>query len=129
DTYAPLSLVVAVFGEPKAKRALHTWTVRAARWVDAYAGPDDIVAFDAAFDSWVYPAYGANLSREVVFLHPDGGPVTVPPDVQWVAIDRGWSCVFGHPLFVDFSEELWQKYIFRGAPLPEYLVVYRQLLQ
>ncbi len=129
DTYAPFSFVAAAFVDPKYSRTSVTWTVRAASWVDANAAPEDSIAFDGAFDSWIYPAYGADLGRKVVFLHSEQGePVVIPPNVKWVAIDRSWSCVFGHPKFVDFSLASWGRYILRGKPLPEDLIVYRQLV-
>jgi hypothetical protein len=60
-------------------------TLRAAVAVDQWAGPHDVIAADGGTGSWVYPAYGAKLTRDVVFLHGDD----VPPDAQWVIIDRG----------------------------------------
>jgi hypothetical protein len=126
DAYAPIDFVAAVFADPKYSRAIRTWTIRAGSWVDANAGPNDVIAFDGAFDAWIYPAYGAELSRRLIFLHADAAPPTIPSDADWVAIDRSWSCVFGHPKFVDFG--VWSKYILRGKALPEDLVVYNQLL-
>jgi 4-amino-4-deoxy-L-arabinose transferase-like glycosyltransferase len=126
DAYAPIDFVATVFADPKYSRAIRTWTIRAGSWVDANAGPNDVIAFDGAFDAWIYPAYGADLSRRLIFLHSDGAPPTIPSEANWVAIDRSWSCVFGHPKFIDFG--VWWKYILRGKPLPEDLVVYNQLL-
>jgi hypothetical protein len=126
DAYAPVTFVAAVFADPRYSRAIRSWTVRSASWVDANAGPEDVIAFDGAFDTWSYPAFGAELSRRVLFLHSDGQEVKIPDDANWVAVDRSWHCAFGHPKFADFGE--WSKYILRGRPLPEDLIVFQQLL-
>jgi hypothetical protein len=127
DPYVPASFVGAAIADPKLSRTIRTWTTRAGSWVDANAAPDDVVAFDGAFDAWIYPAFGATFGRRLVFLHSDGrGPVAIDDDVRWVAIDRSWHCVFGNPQFTDFS--VWDEFILRGEPLPEDLAVYQQLL-
>jgi hypothetical protein len=138
DRFAPLPFVGHVYADPTLSRAILAWStdlsslytgpVRAASWVDAHASPTDTVALDGAFDSWIYPAYGADLRREVVFLHSERGqPVSIPATARWVVIDRVWNCEFGHPLFRDFAVTTLLAYVFRGSPLPEDLIVYRQL--
>jgi hypothetical protein len=106
-------------------RTLAASPKRAGQIVDERAAPDAVVAFEGAFDSWVYPIFGASLSRRVVFLHSDRGPVKIPANVSWVAIDRWWHCAFGSPEFTDFSQ--WQHFL-EGTPEPADLVVYNQLL-
>ncbi|HSQ63433.1 MAG TPA: hypothetical protein VLM85_09475 [Polyangiaceae bacterium] len=126
DQYAPSWFAVAAADDPRLDRALLSWTTRAGSWVDAHAQPDDVIAFDGAFDTWVYPAYGATLRRRVSFLHPNGdAPVAIPDDVRWIAVDRSWSCVVGNPGFKDFG--VWAEYIFKGEPTPDDLAVFRQL--
>jgi hypothetical protein len=58
---------------------------RAASVVDRMAGPNDTIAMYAYGDAWTYPAYGAALSRNVVFVD---SPSTVPPGAQWVIVDQ-----------------------------------------
>jgi hypothetical protein len=53
--------------------------------VDRMAGPHDTVAIHGEYDTWIYPAYGAALSRNVVFAL---APRDIPPDAQWVVIDQ-----------------------------------------
>jgi len=50
--------------------------------VDLLAGPHDTVAIRAGRNTWIYPAYGAHLSRTVVFVEDK-----VPDSAQWVAVD------------------------------------------
>lgn len=130
DSYVPFAFVQGALLNPsQPPRAIHSWTVRAASWVDLNAAPDDKIAFDEGFDTWVYPAYGAELSRPVVFLHPapPGQAVAIPDDVRWVAIDCSWHCFFGDPRFVDLSLRNLRAYALRGGPLPEELVLFHQL--
>ena len=104
DQAMPFGFVVSVDSGRLPPRALNAYPKRAAEVVDAQAAPDAVVAFDGGFDAWVYPIFGAALSRHVVFLHPDRGAVTIPSNVSWVAIDRWWHCAFGDPRFTDFSK-------------------------
>ena len=70
-----------------------TWTSRwrASNVLDRVAGPDDTVAIDCGFDTWVYPAMGERHSRHIEFIR-DG---VVPDDAQWVMVDRWWNTVWG----------------------------------
>src|SRR5687767_13885277 len=61
---------------------------RAASVVDRAAKPRDTIAVDGSFDTWVYPAWGAGLTRNVVFLPPGATPDDVPAAAQWVIVDR-----------------------------------------
>ena len=123
DVSLPFDFVRIVAGGYRPRRMVRSWTTRAASYIDREAGPDDVIAFDGGFDSWVYPAFGKELRRQVVFLHPDRGPVVVPPNVKWVGVDGSWNCIFG--AMPDLSQ--WFEEFGKGAPLPAELVVYDQL--
>jgi len=79
-----------------------TWTSRwrASNVIDRVAGPEDIVAIDCGFDTWVYPAMGEWHSRRVEFIR-DG---KVPDDAQWVMVDRWWNTVWGNPSMTDLGQ-------------------------
>jgi hypothetical protein len=125
DAYMPWDFVSAAADHPELGRTIFSFPYRAESAVDQMAAPDDHVAIDGAYDSWVYPAYGRDLRRTVTYLHSDRGPVEIPDDVRWVVVDRAWNCWFGHPDFKDLGS--WNEHIGQGKPLPEDLVVFHQL--
>ena len=124
DQGARLGFAVSVAIGRFPPRSINAYLKRAGQVVDELAPPDAVVAFDGGFDSWVYPIFGADLTRRVVFLHPERGPVTIPSNVTWVAIDRWWHCAFGDPRFTDFSQ--WRYYL-KGEPEPIDRALYDQL--
>ena len=89
-------------------------------------GQTSVIAIHGGYDTFVYPAYGANLSRRVLFLHaPDPTPVAIPDEARWVVVDRPWNCFFGNPNFKDFGS--WHTLIGAGAPSAEDRRVFEQL--
>jgi hypothetical protein len=127
DTWAPIEVVLDMATGRRARDQFQRWNARAAFVLDGRAGPDDAVAIDGGFDTWVYPAYGSARRRRVTFLHANegGGPISIPDDVRWVAIDRSWNIVFGAPGFLDFGT--YYRDTMHGKPLPEDLAVFHQL--
>ena len=85
---------------------------RAASIVDRLAGEDDLVAIEAADGTWLYPAFGARLTRPVQLL-TSGEPPRLHPEVKWVVIDRKFSAVWKHSQFGDLSQA--GKFLTRGA--------------
>ncbi|MGZ8867731.1 MAG: hypothetical protein ACXW2P_05250 [Thermoanaerobaculia bacterium] len=124
DTFAPLEYVSWARNNP-GTRAPAFDANRAASVVDRRAGPRDRIALDAAFGTWIHPAFGADLRRPVDFIPPGDGPPQIGDDVQWVAIDRAYEIVWGYPEFNDLSEA--RRYLLRGQPAPEDLRVIRHL--
>lgn len=124
DTFAPLEYVSWARDNP-GTRAPAFDANRAASVVDRRAGPQDRIALDAAFGTWIHPAFGADLGRPVDFILPGDGPPNIADDVQWVAIDRAYEIVWGHPDFKDLSEA--RRYLLRGEPTAEDLRVIRHL--
>jgi hypothetical protein len=89
---------------------------RAAEVADRRAGPRDRIAIDAAFGSWIHPAFGAQLSRPVDFIPPGDGPPLIRDDAQWVVIDRAWNMIWEHPDFRDLSQA--RDFLVRGSTAP-----------
>lgn len=85
DTFVPLEYARWCAEHP-GTREIFWMSRRAASVVDRMAGPNDTIAVRATgHDSWVYPAYGAALSRKIVFVN-DGRDI--PADAQWVIVDE-----------------------------------------
>ncbi|HVR41674.1 MAG TPA: hypothetical protein VMU84_21435, partial [Thermoanaerobaculia bacterium] len=82
DRFAPIEYVRWVAEHP-GTRIIYFQPSRAGSVVDRLAGPHDTVAVDGAFDTWVYPAYGRNRTRPVVFLAPGTTPDRIPPEAKW----------------------------------------------
>ncbi|HEX9163442.1 MAG TPA: hypothetical protein VF980_17175, partial [Thermoanaerobaculia bacterium] len=87
---------------------------RAASVADRAAGPREKIAIDAGFGTWIQPAFGADLHRPVEFIPPGDGPPQIDDDAQYVAVDRAYAVVWGHPDFRDLSQA--RKYLLRGTP-------------
>lgn len=125
DRYAPFSFLAHVIRHPEAARVVPD-RFHAANWLDSHAGSRDVVAFDgSSIDAWAYPLYGDTLERQVIYLHPDRGQVTIPDDVQWVVIDRAWNRLFGDPSFHDFGD--WRTALLHGRLTDLDLRLYRQM--
>jgi hypothetical protein len=100
---------------------------RAETVVDRIAAPDDTVAIVGGFDSWTYPAYGAELSRRVLYLPVTATSGDIPADVRWVAIDRGWRIIWGDPTFEHMGQ--FARKISRGRPAENDLRMLRSLVR
>jgi hypothetical protein len=116
DRFAPLPFVRWAAQHPGTRQ---TWFIRnrAALIVDRHAGPNDTIAIDGGFDTWSYPAFGAHLTRRVIFLPDPATPNDVPPDARWVVIDRSWNRIWEDPRLTDMGK-FWQ-YVGHGKPLPQ----------
>lgn len=111
DRFAPLEYATWASEHP-GTRFVYFYPYRAGSVVDRMAGPNDKIAVDGAFDTWVYPAYGALRTRPVLFLPSDANPDTIPPDARWVIVDRSWNALWSNPDFHDLGQ-MWQ-FIGRG---------------
>jgi hypothetical protein len=120
DTFAPFEYVKWIRQHP-GNRSIPFDPFRAASVADRRAGPDDTIAIDAAFGTWIYPAFGAELTRPVKFIAAGAGPPHIPQDAQWVVVDRGYSSIWEHPDFRDLSQA--RQFLVRGKPKPEELRV------
>lgn len=92
--------------------------------LDQAAGPTDTIAFDSGFGGMVYPLYGAQLTRPVIFLRPSAGPVSIPPQAKWVVIDRAWNVGWSHPGVSD-TGQFWLP--IKRAPTAEDMALFTQL--
>jgi len=113
DNFAPLDYVLRMRAHPDS-REIYFGAIRAASVVDNLAEPNDTIAVDGAFGTWVYPAYGSRLSRNIVYLDRQSTPDSIPRNVRWVIIDRLWNKAWSNPKFTDMGK-FWQ-YIGRGTP-------------
>ncbi len=113
DRFSPLAYAEDAARQPHLRWIWFT-PERAGTIVDRIAGPRDTIAVDGGFDTWLYPAMGATLTRRIEFIAPGPGPVQIPADAQWVMIDRSWHKLWGNPNFRDFGD-FWQ-YIGKGRP-------------
>jgi hypothetical protein len=87
---------------------------RAASIVDRAAGPADRIAVEAAFGTWLMPAFGANLTRPIDLIRPGKGAPRIPDAATWVIVDRGYDVTWGHPDLRDLREV--KRYGLRGKP-------------
>ena len=84
DSFAPLPYARWCAAHPNTREIF--WSSSHAESVaDRMAGPHDKIAIHGGRNAWIYPAYGAALSRPVVFAASAAG---VPADAQWVAVDE-----------------------------------------
>ncbi|MEA2490726.1 MAG: hypothetical protein QOH21_2518, partial [Acidobacteriota bacterium] len=113
DRFTPLEFVLWARKNPGTRMVWFNPS-RAASVADRRAGPDDKIAVDGSFDTWLWPAYGAKLSRPVLLL-PDGAtPADIPDDVKWVIVDRSWSAMWGHKNLTTMGK-MW-KLVAKGTP-------------
>ncbi|HVS32429.1 MAG TPA: hypothetical protein VMS98_13375 [Thermoanaerobaculia bacterium] len=115
DVFAPLAYVQWAH-EHRGTRVVPFDPYRAASVADRRAGPRDRIAIDAAFGSWIHPAFGAQLSRPVDFIPPGDGPPLIREDADWVIIDRAWDMIWEHPDFRDLSQA--RDFLVRGSTAP-----------
>lgn len=113
DAFAPIDYVMWA-STHKGTRSVPFDPHRAASVADRAAGPADRIAIDAGFGAWIYPAFGARLTRAVELIPEGSGAVVIGPDVKWVVVDRAYQIVWGHPQFNDLSEA--PTYLLRGKP-------------
>ena len=126
DRFSPVSYVELLWRAPEWRREVFQTNWRAATFVDRVAPAGAVVAIDAGYDGWTYPLYGERLSRTVHIIVDERAAYDPPAAVEWVAVDRAFSKVWGHPAFVDMTQA--RRYIDRG-PLPDHeALVYRRLL-
>ncbi|MGZ8853073.1 MAG: hypothetical protein ACXW2X_06730, partial [Thermoanaerobaculia bacterium] len=124
DAFAPWAFVEFVRAHPNTRQVPFD-AFRAAEVADRKAGPRDRIAIDAAFGTWIHPAFGAELSRPVDFIPQGDGPPPIRNDADWVVIDRGWKILWEHPQFRDLSQA--RNFLVRGKPAAEDTRVLRYL--
>lgn len=125
DNFSPFKYAVDMARHPD-KRLIWFNSLRAGIAVDRLAGPNDTIAVDSAFDTWLYPAMGKDRTRRLEFIAPGPGPVVIPDDARWVIVDRSWHAVWGNPHLTDMGK-FW-RWSNRGKPLPEDVRVLNALL-
>jgi hypothetical protein len=113
DAFSPLRWVYQLWVSPERRRDVFIAPWRATLMVDRVAPPDATVAIDGGYDGWSYPMYGAALSRRVEVIMYGPGRYVPARDVDWVAIDRAVSIVWGHPDFQSMAVA--RRYIDQGS--------------
>jgi hypothetical protein len=102
DSFAPLRFVIWASENP-GTRVVPFLPNRAACVADRIAGPHDKIAIDAGYSSWIYPAFGRDLTRPVQLLSGEG-PLMIDSDARWVVIDRGYEAAWNKPAFRDLAQ-------------------------
>ncbi|HEX3069204.1 MAG TPA: hypothetical protein VHX14_11600 [Thermoanaerobaculia bacterium] len=121
DKWMPFNYVAAVAHRHGA-RLYPPIPVRAAMVVDRLAGPTDRIEIHGGHDTYLYPAYGISLSRDLHFI---GSAAEIRPDAPWVAIDRADNIFWHHPAFKSAGD--WRRYWGQGTPSPEDVSVLQAL--
>jgi hypothetical protein len=127
DRFSPFEYVELLWRAPEWRRTIFHTNWRAALFVDRLAPPDATVAIDSGYDGWTYPLWGAGISRTVRPILEGEEPYVPEPDIEWVAIDRAFPIVWGHPEFTDMSQA--SRYIDRGTVPEDERRVYRSLME
>lgn len=124
DSFAPLRYVAWAADHP-GTRLVPFSPNRAPCIADRLAGPYDKIAIDAGFSSWIYPAFGRDLTRPVQLLSGTG-PLRVDADARWIVIDRGYEAAWNKPDFRDLSQV--SRLPSRGSLSPESQAFLREAL-
>jgi hypothetical protein len=125
DTFSPWIYAIQMSRRP-GSRIIWFMPSRAASVADRFAGPADTIAVDGSFDTWVYPAWGGQLSRNVVFLPLNPRPADIPQAAKWVVIDRYYNIAWGNAGMTD-TGKFWQS-AGRGAPSNDDVRLYNALV-
>ncbi len=124
DAFVPMKYVMWAAGHP-GSRVVPFDPNRAASMIDRVAGPRERIAVDAGYGTWIQPAFGKDLQRPVEFIPQRPGVPKISDEAKWVAVDRAYTAVWGHPEFHDLSEA--RKYLLRGTPRPDEVNVIEHL--
>jgi hypothetical protein len=122
DKWAPLDYVRRAAIDPHAPQP--EMPNRAALVVDRLAAPDDAIDLHGGTDSWLYPAYGKELRRDVRTIT---GPGQIRPAARWVIVDRADTILWHDPRFTSISA--WRRYLGHGTPTADDLAVVDTLLR
>jgi hypothetical protein len=121
DKWMPLEYVKNV-ARSADHRIYPPMPVRAAFIVDHVAGAADRVDVHGDHDTYLYPAYGEELSRDVAFI---AAPSQIRPIAQWVIVDRADNVFWHHSGFKSAAD--WSRYWGRGTPSAADLAVVEAL--
>ncbi|HJQ36096.1 MAG TPA: hypothetical protein VKB93_03055 [Thermoanaerobaculia bacterium] len=95
---------------------------RAPNVVDMLAGERDKIDVYAGHDTWIYPAFGVTLQRD---LRAIDDVSQIRPDADWVIVDRAFSTIWNDPDFNHIRD--FRKYLGRGKPTEEDTKIVRAL--
>ncbi len=84
---------------------------RAPNLVDVIAGERDKIDVYAGHDTWIYPAFGVTLQRDLKAIDDVS---QIRPDADWVIVDRAFSTIWDDPKFTHIRD--FRKYLGRGQP-------------
>jgi hypothetical protein len=121
DKWMPFDYVETVTRR-HAARLYPPMPLRAAMVADRLAGPTDQIDIHGGHDTYLYPAYGVSLTRDLHFVST---PAEIRPNSPWVAIDRADNIFWHHPAFK--SAEDWRRYWGRGKASAEDVSVLQAL--
>ena len=124
DLLVPLERVSACFAH--AECAPRYSKGRACFALDKVAGPQDVIAVDSDYDSWLYPCFGPARTRSLRFLRGlNGERLRLPDDATWVVVDRMRGITWGNPGFLDFGHFF--EFIGKGSPTTDELYTFNAM--
>ncbi|HUP59009.1 MAG TPA: hypothetical protein VNA69_01170 [Thermoanaerobaculia bacterium] len=88
--------------------------------VDELAAEDAAIDVHGAVDTWIYPAFGETLRRD---LHYIEDAREIRPEAEWVIVERAYSAIW--PAFRHIRD--WENYLGKGHAAAADLKVIRQL--
>lgn len=89
DASCPLRYVRRCFENPGTREPPHVHR-HASLVADRLAGPSDTIAVAGDASTWIYPLYGAKLTRPVRVIALDGSD-RIPAETRWVVVERWWN--------------------------------------
>jgi len=125
DRFSPWAYAKQAASEPGPTRWIWISRWRAGNYLERFAGPNDVVAIDCDFDTWIYPAMGERHSRRLEFIPHD--TLEIPRDARWVMVDRTWNLIWRSPAMTDLSKAF--EAMFAGYPTEEDTRVIRKLMR
>jgi len=114
DAFTPIDYALYCWRNPDAWPLTGMSARRACLVVDRVAGPDDVVAVDGSFDTWIYPAMGRQQSRPIEFVRHAGNRLMIPGNAKWLMVDQTWHVLWGNVPDLGHLNQAWQ-----GTPTPE----------
>ncbi|HET7435021.1 MAG TPA: hypothetical protein VFN10_09950 [Thermoanaerobaculia bacterium] len=113
DSFAPFDYVLWARVHP-GTRTVPFDANRASCRVDRVAGPHDKIVIQAGSSAWVYPAFGAHLTRPVELIRSLPA-ANISEDARWLIVDYKFDVIWSGPAL----KSLGDTEAFLGGTMPE----------